>query len=204
MATRKSLLYLNPIQPYNLKSFYLDDGITLSYDLIDNITTVTTSASSPNVGIKYNKPIEIPANTNWEFVVNGAVLDYAHAYLWIINHKTKTIIAGLSYNTKYLPRDNISSISYIVGGFEKKTKITIGIKFDTPKVGDQFEINSMALIQRHSVAVGNFRISDMQKALVIQHKKPGNQTWDFIASFNPAKEAEIDDFESISESDEEA
>ncbi len=194
-SVRKSLLYFNPINIRNLKSFYVEEGITIDYNLDEHILTVTTSNKTSNKGIFYNKDIEIPAGKHYEFTVRGAALNRTKVYLWMRNQKTKEMLTFThSQNTVYLPNTNdLNVTSYVVGGFDKKTKVKIGLKFESPYIGDQFELESMALMESHSVNIGRFRLYDTTRSLVVEHKTSNTEKWDFIAAFNAPDNDDDDD-----------
>ncbi len=167
---RGKLLNIDPIREKNLSKFYSNDGVTL--DFTEGIITATANIENESQGIKYNKTLIIPPETFWEIVVSGAALDDAKAYIWSINRDTKQQLSGTNVNnTVYLPTDTISSVSYVVGGFPRAIKLKIGIYMENPSIGDQFEIDAIAVIERKSVQLGDWRMYEMPCNLVLDYKK---------------------------------
>ena len=175
---RAKLLNIDPIREKNLSKFYSNDGVTL--DFTDGVITATANQENDSQGIKYNKTIILPKETFWEIVVSGAALDDATAYIWSKNNDTKQQLSGTNVdNTVYLPTDTISSVSFVVGGFARPAKIKIGIYLENPTIGDQFEIDAIAVIERKSLQLGDWRMYEMPCNLVLDYKKPCSDEYSY-------------------------
>ena len=167
---RIKLVQIDPIREKNLSKFYTNDGVSI--DFTDGVITATTSIENNNQGVKYNKTINIPKETFWEIVINGAALGGATAYIWAQNNVTKQQLLGNDADdTVYLPTDTISSVSHVIGGFPRSIKLKIGVYFEDPSVGDQFEIDAIAVVERKSVQMGDWRMYEMPCNLVLDYKK---------------------------------
>ena len=167
---RIKLVEIDPIREKNLSKFYSNDGVSI--DFTDGVITATASLENNSQGVKYNKTIQIPKETFWEIVINGAALSDAKAYIWAQNNVTKQQLIGNNVDdTVYLPTDTIGSISHVIGGFPRPIKLKFGVYLENPSVGDQFEIDAVAVVERKSVQMGDWRMYEMPCNLVLDYKR---------------------------------
>jgi hypothetical protein len=179
---RVELLKIDPIREKHLSNIYSNDGITL--DFTDGVVTATSNQINSSQGIKYNKVLVIPKETFWEIIINGAVLGDAKAYIWAQNNGTKErLIANNVDDTVYLNTDTITSVSYVVGGYPRAIKLKFGVYLEDPSIGDQFEIDAMAVIERKSLQLGDWRLYEMPCQLVLDYKKPSGDGYRNFLSY---------------------
>lgn len=175
---RKTLLFKNPV--YSIKGCIPNQNVNISY--ASNVITVTSLQGSSTPGARFGA-YNIPKGEFYEFVVKGKTLGSASAYLWADKSSDNTRVTAITTeSTTFLPNEESGSVSAVIGGFNCDTKVRVGILFDDPSENDQFQIESIALIQREAVKLGEWSIYDMPSNLVINSKNNSGE-WKFVGAF---------------------
>lgn len=176
---QNALYFRRPFQSVN--NVQKNQDVTLS--ISSGTITVTSQQSFSTPGIFFSSNIKIPKGEVYEFVVKGRSVGSASAYLWgdLTNDHSTRITAITTDSTTYLP-STTGSVSAIIGGFDRTQIVRIGVLFETPSVGDQFEVESVAVVQRQTVKLGDWTLYDMPSNLVINNRNTSGE-WKFVGAF---------------------
>lgn len=179
VAPQNALFFRRPFR--SLKDVAKNQAVSLS--ISDGTITATSQQSFSTPGIFFSSNIKIPKGEVYEFVVKGRAIGSAVAYLWgdLLNDHSTRITAITTESTTYLP-STASSVSAIIGGFDRAKIVRIGVLFENPSIGDQFEVESVAVVQRQTIKLGNWTLYDMPSNLVVNNRNSAGE-WKFVGAF---------------------
>ena len=141
------IIFHRPIKQHNFKTYTKNQDVDLKF--ADHVVTVTSNQDISTPGIFITRKLIIPRNTFYEFIVKGRAIGGATPFLFGDQNNNRDLrISGYSdETTKYLTED-LKSVSTVVGGFNVPTSVRLGIMFQDPDIGQQFQISSLAVIRK--------------------------------------------------------
>lgn len=179
MTKDRTALVYNPTI-HTVRDVQPNQNVTLS--LSSNILTVTSNQARSTPGIIIANNLLIKKGEFYEFIVKGKVHSGATAYLWgDLRDDHSTRITAITSDSTVNLSSTTGSVSALIGGFTSNTRVRLGILFDSPSVGDKFEINGYAVVERKNMQLGDWMIYDMPNNLVFDNKNDAGE-WKFVAA----------------------